>query len=238
MDTKEIRANSVDYWNGNARWYELWIEHNNYHEGIIAILKSIAKPGWKVLDIGGGGGVLAIPLMISGCEVVVVEPSQGMRGLLARAMTAMDTASTITVDARAWEEIPPLDLAKHDLIVASNSLHLVAQGFQQAIRRLFNARATRIFIVTEKPVHRLDSYAEATGYRLILSQTERKESSYVYHSREEALEHWAFKHGRYPDTAEEGEILSGLSEEGGHLRMKGRATIHTYCWRKVEDGSW
>ncbi len=76
------RATTVRFWDGYARWYKLWMEHTDYHRRIIDVLQGMTEPGWIVLDVGAGNGVLSIPLSIMGCDVTAVEPSAGMRDLL------------------------------------------------------------------------------------------------------------------------------------------------------------
>jgi len=73
---------TVGFWDGYARWYKLWMEHNHYHDRIIGMLTEHVAPGWRVLDIGSGNGVLSLPLCAIGCEVTALEPSVGMRNLL------------------------------------------------------------------------------------------------------------------------------------------------------------
>ena len=63
------RPATVDYWDGNAKWHKLWVEHNAYHNKIIQLLTTFVQPGWKVLDIGAGNGVLSLPLCAIGCRV-------------------------------------------------------------------------------------------------------------------------------------------------------------------------
>ena len=53
------RTASVTFWDGYAPWYKLWMEHNRYHNRIIEALTTMVEPGWKVLDIGAGNGVLS-----------------------------------------------------------------------------------------------------------------------------------------------------------------------------------
>jgi 2-polyprenyl-3-methyl-5-hydroxy-6-metoxy-1,4-benzoquinol methylase len=76
------KAATVGFWDGYARWYKLWMEHNHYHARIVGRLMENVQPGWRVLDIGSGNGVLALPLCAIGCEVAALEPSIGMRNLL------------------------------------------------------------------------------------------------------------------------------------------------------------
>lgn len=35
------KAASVQYWDGNAKWHKLWVEHNNYHDEMADIKSKI-----------------------------------------------------------------------------------------------------------------------------------------------------------------------------------------------------
>jgi len=227
-------VNSVEYWNGNARWYKLWVDHNNYHGNILENLRSIAKPGWRVLDIGGGGGVLAIPLMLNQCQVNVLEPSSAMRDILSEEIIKAGRPRTITVDTRRWEDVNPSEFCDYDLILACNSLHLVRSGFREAIKKIFSAGTPHIFIVTEQPLNGLQCYGELNDYQLISSAVQEQESSFVYHCLDEAIEHWSFRYGTGPTDTEKQDLFSKLTEEEGHFRLKGKAKVHSYYWRRAE----
>jgi len=99
-----IHAADVSYWDGYSQWYQSWYEHNDYHHGILETLMEMVRPGWKVLDIGAGNGVLSLPLCAIGCEVRALEPSAGMRNLLHQE-TAKRDIHWIRVDHRRWEDI-------------------------------------------------------------------------------------------------------------------------------------
>ena len=40
----------------------------NYHDEVLETLMEMVRPGWKILDIGAGNGVLSLPLCAIGCE--------------------------------------------------------------------------------------------------------------------------------------------------------------------------
>lgn len=225
-------VNSVDYWNGNAKWYKLWVEHNDYHEPILKMLIGYVESGWKILDIGGGSGVLAIPLTKKECDVVVLEPSASMRNMLRDKVSRRLVSTRITIDARRLEETHPKDFSNKDLIVACNSLHLVSTGFEKAIKNVFAAQARHVFVVTEEPLNGCSGSAETHSYRLMFSRVYDKESSYVYHAKEEALEHWSFRNSRQPNSKERLDVYSNLSLENGHYWLKGKATVYFYWWMR------
>lgn len=39
-----LRAADVSYWDGYSIWYQLWFEHNNYHDGVLATLTERVAP--------------------------------------------------------------------------------------------------------------------------------------------------------------------------------------------------
>ncbi len=232
MSEKKSRAASIEFWNENAKWYELWVKHNQYHRKIIELLNSFVKPGWKVLDIGAGSGVLSLPLAENGCFITAVEPSAAMRTLLEKEISIREIKS-IKINSRRWENIPLKEKKKYDLIIASNSLHLTFYGFITALKKVFLSEPRNVFVVTEKQFIDYIPYDNFEGYSLFLSDKYSVESSYVYHCLDEAFEHWSFKNQRLPDEKEKDFILSRLIYEKGHIWKKSTAEVCIYRWGKI-----
>jgi hypothetical protein len=223
-----VPAVPLDFWDEYAPWYKLWLEHTGYHCGIKQVLADRTRPGWRVLDIGGGSGVLALPLIASGCDVVLVEPSRAMRGFLAEdaARAGFETPAVI---ASRWEEVAPGHVSGFDLVVACNSLHLTSVGAAEALDRVFEARPANVFVASESEIILPAGNGREERYVVSECGSYSTESSFFYHSREEALRHLRLKerHGRpHPP---EGDFLAGLVYESGHYVHR-RWTRVNWTW--------
>ena len=224
------RAATVGFWDGYARWYKLWMEHTRYHDKILDVLISLAAPRWKVLDIGAGNGVLSMPLCAIGCDVAALEPSEGMRSLLA-AEAIHRGIDWITFDERAWEDVPLWSYRDMDLIMACNSLHLTSFGFAKGLDRIFKFLPKRVFAVTELcPAFEVDPARE--GYELVLSMQYQAESSFAYHRMSEAVHHWTYKKGTRLTPTELRELSGMMTYRDEHYWINDRATVGMFWWER------
>jgi SAM-dependent methyltransferase len=98
-----------DIWKGNAGRFRPVSE---CEDPAVAPLAELAGTGARVIDVGAGGGRIAVPLAARVGEVVAVEPSAAMRDVLAAAI-AQSGARNIVVVPEAWEdaEVAPAELA-------------------------------------------------------------------------------------------------------------------------------
>ena len=69
-------------------------------DSTVDALRSLVRPDDTVLDIGAGGGRYALPLALHSREVIAVEPSGGMREVLAELMTEHGIDNVRVVDSR------------------------------------------------------------------------------------------------------------------------------------------
>jgi S-adenosylmethionine-dependent methyltransferase len=80
----------------------------------------------RVLDVGGGSGVLAVPLAAAGCVVTVVEPNPNALATLSRRSEDAGVAERITAvqaDSDALGQVVPAGAA--DLVLAHGLLEVV-----------------------------------------------------------------------------------------------------------------
>jgi len=67
---------------------------------VVAALSGIARPNDAWLDIGAGGGRYALPMALVTREVVCVEPSEGMRAVLAAGADEHDIGNVAIFEGR------------------------------------------------------------------------------------------------------------------------------------------
>jgi 2-polyprenyl-3-methyl-5-hydroxy-6-metoxy-1,4-benzoquinol methylase len=103
----------------------------------VAALAALVGPDDVVIDVGAGGGRLAIPLAAHCREVVAVEPSPAMRQVLAEEAARRGVAN-IRVVAATWEEA---DVEPAPLVFAAHVTYGV-RPIEPFLRKL-DARATR-----------------------------------------------------------------------------------------------
>ncbi|MFA5074155.1 MAG: methyltransferase domain-containing protein [Nitrospirota bacterium] len=227
---------TVVFWDRYAPWYKLWMEHTAYHENVIDVLTTMVQPGWTILDIGAGNGVLSLPLCSIGCDVTAIEPSHGMRNLL-REQALFRGIDWITVDERRWEDTLYGSFQQYDLIMACNSLHLMDGGFIHALDSIFQTRAKKIFIITEHTPGTLlltKLLTKHPGYSLLFSKSCEADDSFRYHYPAEALEHQSFRMGSHCASVEHA-LKKSLCHRDGHFVLPSRATVNMYWWQRDND---
>jgi ubiquinone/menaquinone biosynthesis C-methylase UbiE len=223
---------TVEFWDGYARWYRIWMEHTQYHQRIIEVLLAMSEPGWRVLDIGAGNGVLSFPLYQRGCDVTALEPSIGMRDLFYEEAIKR-RVNWIPLDEGVWEEIPYCEFLDYDLIVACNTLHLTEMGIERGLAKIFRARPGNVFLITELGLPEIQVKWCYENYTMLSQQYYEAECSFAYHHLNEMIEHWTFKKGRRLHFDEIRDLKKRIVLQGGHLWIKDTTQVMMCWWKKL-----
>jgi S-adenosylmethionine-dependent methyltransferase len=86
--------------------------------------RGVARP--RVLDVGGGSGVWAVPLAVAGCEVTVVDPSPDALAVLRRRATEAGCAERVLAMQGDTDMLSELvDPGSADLVLAHGVLEVV-----------------------------------------------------------------------------------------------------------------
>ncbi len=72
------------------------------------VLRSLARPGERWLDVGAGGGRYALPLALLAGEVVALDPSDGMLDVLREGLSEHGIRN-VTVRKGRWPAAAPID---------------------------------------------------------------------------------------------------------------------------------
>jgi SAM-dependent methyltransferase len=83
------------------------VDPHRRDEPALEILLSLVQPGESWLDIGAGGGRYALPLAMVAGEVIALDPSDGMVGVLREGLAEHEIANVEVVKAR-WPIAEPI----------------------------------------------------------------------------------------------------------------------------------
>ncbi len=230
--SKPITAASIEFWDHYAKWYKLWMEHTRYHQMIVEVLKRMISPGWRVLDIGAGNGVLSIPLSYWGCHVTALEPSSGMRSLLEEEISEKK-GKGLKIDERSWEAICPEELLDYDLIIACNSLHLTQIEFGEALEKVFQTGAKNIFFIYEIDSLSFQFIPFYKNYRLVFSGSYEVEDSFAYHNLGELLEHRSVFCRHITQSADMMDLRKKIFFREDHFWLKDTSQVMMSWWERI-----
>ncbi|MBA2288869.1 MAG: class I SAM-dependent methyltransferase [Chloroflexia bacterium] len=139
---ERLRSDHVasDHWQPNASTFQPVIDER---EPVADALAQWAGPDGRVIDVGAGGGRIAVPLARRVRELVAVEPSESMRDVLTRAADEHG-ADNIEIVASTWEDA---DVAPADLVFAAHVTYSVPR-IEPFLRKMDRAATGRVALVT------------------------------------------------------------------------------------------
>ena len=144
--TDRIRGpRPTDHWTQLARNFK--DDPHRTGDEMVEELRARIRPGDTLIDVGAGGGRLALPLALSCREVVAVEPSPSMCAVL-RETADESGIENVTVDEAGWMEsaVEPAD------VVLSSHVVYVIQEIEPFVRKMeSHARRLVLAVLFQSP---------------------------------------------------------------------------------------
>ncbi len=138
------KCERMSFWNKRAPDFMKAAEKSDYIDQFLEIMDP--QPDWTVLDMGCAAGTLAIPLARKVRSVTAVDPSSGMRDLL-RLRCEQEGIDNIRIVDGSWEQDwEALEIAPHDVFMASRSL--VVPDLQASVEKVQRFAREKVFLST------------------------------------------------------------------------------------------
>ncbi len=149
-DRKDISApqsspvDRSDFWDGRAQEFSEHAASTGYPEEFIGVM--MPRKTWTVLDMGCGGGTIAIPLARKVKSVTAVDFSKRMLDIVDRRCRNADI-SNVKIIQGCWEDDwDRLGIGVHDVAIASRSL--IGDDVKGSITKLDSAARKAVYIST------------------------------------------------------------------------------------------
>lgn len=136
-----------DYWKPFAHRFTASREGEGGRDPSVDALLELVRPEDTVLDVGAGGGRIALPLAEKCRLVIAVEPSGAMRERIAEQVKKWGVKNLKTVAAK-WEEAV---VEPADVVVCSHVLYTVADPVLFVRKLEAHARRLVAVVMFEKP---------------------------------------------------------------------------------------
>ncbi|MGD2132004.1 MAG: class I SAM-dependent methyltransferase [Maricaulaceae bacterium] len=161
----------------------------------------------RIVDIGAGTGLLAVPLAEQVACVVAVDPSEEMLGVLRRKADASGATNIETM--RGVAEALPVPASSFDIAITSHVLHLTdRERADQEIDRVLNDEGAHVDCRCNWPKHRQDIEAmwlaakaahlsSSRGRRHVVQRSSERAPDYAVRWRLDetvADRLWAYRH--------------------------------------------
>ena len=133
-------APPVDHWRPYARQFEA--DPRRSGDELLDRLVSQVSRHQTLIDVGAGGGRLALPLALHCRHVMAVEPSESMAAVLLQQASEHGIENVSLVQAR-WEEA---EVEPGDIVLCAHVIYTVTE-IEQFVRKLEAHAGERVIIV-------------------------------------------------------------------------------------------
>jgi len=137
-------AEKRDFWDGRAREFSRHAASTGYPEKFIRVMNP--SKTWTVIDMGCGGGTIAVPLAGKVRSVTAVDLSGRMLEIVGRRCRDAGISNVKTIQGRWEDDWDHLGLGVHDVAIASRSL--ITDDMEGAIAKLAGIAGKAVYIST------------------------------------------------------------------------------------------
>ena len=147
IDAEQAQSNRLrgaprpaDGWSTHAQAFRA--DPRRVDDPVVNRLLQEAAPHHTLIDVGAGGGRLALPLALRCRRVIAVEPSPSMVSVLREQLSDFDIAN-VTVVASRWEEA---EVEPADLVLCVHMLYTI-RDIAPFVRKLEAHARERVLVI-------------------------------------------------------------------------------------------
>lgn len=142
--TQRSTVDRRDFWDGRAQEFSEHAASTGYPEEFIGVMQP--RKTWTVLDMGCGGGTIAILLAKKVKSITAVDFSKRMIDIVDRRCRDADISNIKTIQGRWEDDWDRLEIGVHDVAIASRSL--AVDDVKSAVAKLDKAARKAVYIST------------------------------------------------------------------------------------------
>lgn len=142
INKERAKKYTKEYWNSRSEEYVKNTYNSPYSQQFIEIIKP--HKDWTVLDIGCGGGTLAIPLSYLVKEVTAIDISDKMLALLKNQVSQKNITNIVTYNIGWHDNWEEYGIKSHDVVIASRSM--ITTDLRWGIEKLIKYSNKKIFL--------------------------------------------------------------------------------------------
>ena len=140
--SSQKHARDLDFWEKRAPAFADHAKKTRYANEFLKLMTP--EPDWTILDMGCGGGSLAIPLSPQVKKITAVDFSPSMIAIVKRICGEKNITNIETILGEWDDNWSRLGIGTYDVAMASRSLR--AENCEPYIRKLMYAARRRIYI--------------------------------------------------------------------------------------------
>lgn len=141
---RSSQKRNADFWDGRAPSFAKDRGEASYADHLLSLMNPQRE--WTVLDMGCGGGTLAIPLAKSVSSVTAVDVSREMLALVRARCEDAGISNVTTLQGRWEDDWEKVGIGTHDVALASRSM--VAEDLRASVLKLDRIARKGVYIVT------------------------------------------------------------------------------------------